>query len=51
MVPDIRSATDVLGQQRAGVEWQDVYGTESVGTRQNHMEVIVTGFLSISRRT
>jgi len=29
---------DVLDQQRAGVECQDVYGTKSVGTRQDHME-------------
>jgi len=41
----------VLDQQRAGVEWQDVYGTENVGTRQNHTREIVVRFLSISRRT
>jgi len=46
-----RSHTDLLDQQRAGVEWQDVYGSERVGTRRDHMEDNVTGFFSISRRT
>jgi len=41
----------VLDQQRAGAEWQDGYGTERIGTSRDHMEEIVVGFLSISRRT
>lgn len=32
------------------LDQQDVYGTERLGTKQNHMEDIVTGFLSISSR-
>jgi len=42
---------DVLDQQRAGVKWQDVYGTENIGTRQDDMEEIVMVFLTISHRT
>jgi len=30
-----KSPTD---QQRAGVKWQDVYGTERVGKRQNQIK-------------
>jgi len=42
---------DVLDQQRAGVEWQDICGAERIGTKQDRMEEIVTGFLGISCRT
>lgn len=41
-----RSPTDVLVQQHAEVQWQDIHGTESVVTRQDHMEEIVTRFVS-----
>jgi len=37
-------------QQRTGVEWQHVYGTENVGTRQDQVKDVVTRFLSIGYR-
>jgi len=33
-----RIPVDVLDQQHHRVEWQDVYGTEGIDRRQDHME-------------
>jgi len=38
------SCTDVLDKQRARVEWQEIYGTERVDTRQDHMEAPLATF-------